>query len=107
METIASSIPEERKNACAIHLMRTMLAKFADSHGISFDEALLRFTESDAYDTLFDFDTEVWKEGPDYLMMLFTAFCGAQRPLVRGQRSLCGGIGRGYQSVIRGLITTV
>ena len=71
METIVNSIPEERKNTCAIHLMRTMLVKFADSCGISFDEALFRFTESETYDTLFDFDTEVWKEGPDYLLMLF------------------------------------
>ena len=71
METIVNSIPEESKNACAIQIMRTMLAKFSDSHGISFDEALLQFTQSDVYETLFDFDTEVWKEGPDYLMMLF------------------------------------
>lgn len=71
METIVSSIPNERKNACAIHLMRNMLAKYADKYEISFDEALFKFTESNVYDTLFDFDTEVWKEGPDYLMMLF------------------------------------
>ena len=71
METIVNSIPEERKNACAIQIMRTMLAKFSDNRGISFDEALLQFTQSDVYETLFDFDTEVWKEGPDYLMMLF------------------------------------
>ena len=71
METIVNSIPEERKNACAIQIMRTMLAKFSDNRGISFDEALLQFTQSDVYETLFDFETEVWKEGPDYLMMLF------------------------------------
>lgn len=35
------------------------------------------------------------------------AFCGAQRPLVRCQRSLSGDSGRSCQSVACGLITTV
>ena len=36
-----------------------------------------------------------------------SAFCGAQRPLVRCQRSLSGDSGRSCQSVVWGLITTV
>ena len=31
----------------------------------SYEEALLRFTSSRAYEALFDFDTEIWKEGSD------------------------------------------
>lgn len=65
------TIPTNRKNSCAIRLMRTMLLKYAELYGVSFEEAMLRFTESNAYEILFDFETEVWKEGPDYLMMLF------------------------------------
>jgi len=42
-----------------------------------------------------------------YKADLFIAFCGAQRPLVRCQRSLSGGIGRLCQSTVCGLITTV
>ncbi len=71
MATIVNSVPEENKNSCAIRLMRTMLAKFSESQGIRFEEALLQFMQSGVYDILFDFETEVWKEGPDYLMMLF------------------------------------
>lgn len=71
MAIIADTIPTKRKNSCAIRLMRTMLVKYAERCGISFDEAMFRFTESNAYEILFDFDTEVWKEGPDYLMVLF------------------------------------
>lgn len=32
---------------------------------------LLRFTQFRIYDALFDFDTEIWKEGPDYLVSLY------------------------------------
>ncbi|MCQ2442643.1 MAG: hypothetical protein MJ077_05910 [Oscillospiraceae bacterium] len=71
MATTADTIPTKQKNSCAIRLMRTMLLKYAEREAISFDEAMLRFAESSAYELLFDFDTEVWREGPDYLMMLF------------------------------------
>lgn len=71
MATIADADMMKRINAAAVLVMRNMLLKYAQKHGISFDEALLRFTESNAYEILFDFETEVWKEGPDYLMMLF------------------------------------
>ena len=32
---------------------------------------MLQFTESATYETLFDFDTAVWKEGPDYLLDVY------------------------------------
>jgi hypothetical protein len=59
--------------------MRTMLVKYAEKHQLSFDEAMLRFSESSAYEMLFDFETEVWKEGPDYLMMLFEEALAASK----------------------------
>jgi hypothetical protein len=71
MATTANTISTGRKNSCAIRVMRDMLVKYAEKHNISFDEAMLTFSESSTYDMLFDFETEVWKEGPDYLMMLF------------------------------------
>jgi hypothetical protein len=71
METSEHTISTEQKNFCAIRLMRTMLVKYAEKHDLSFEEAMLTFSESSAYALLFDFETEVWKEGPDYLMMLF------------------------------------
>ena len=80
MVTTANSIPTERKNSCAIRLMRNMLIKYADVHSIPFDEAMLCFAESNAYEILFDFETEVWKEGPDYLMMLFEEALKSQPP---------------------------
>lgn len=48
-----------------------MLEKYAQDTNLSFEDALLRFSMSTTYQVLFDFDTEVWKEGPDYLRSLF------------------------------------
>ncbi len=44
----------------------------------SYEEALLRFTSSRAYEALFDFDTEIWKEGSDYLLRLYD-YCTSKK----------------------------
>ena len=44
----------------------------------SYEEALLRFTNSRAYEALFDFDTEIWKEGSDYLLNLYD-YCTSKK----------------------------
>ena len=45
---------------------------------IPYEEALLRFTSSRAYEALFDFDTEIWKEGSDYLLNLYD-YCNTKK----------------------------
>ena len=51
--------------------MRCMLLTYAKEQHISFEEAILAFSQSKTYEDLFDFDTEIWKEGPDYLRCLY------------------------------------
>ena len=65
------TLTDETKEACAIETMRYMLQNYSQMKGISFNDALLAFTTSSTYQVLFDFETEVWKEGPDYLCSLF------------------------------------
>ena len=71
MEIQSITISDKRKNGCAISLMKRMLIKYSQKHNITFENAMMLFTASSVYDALFDFDTEIWKEGPDYLMQLF------------------------------------
>ena len=71
MEIQNESVSAKRKNGCAISLMKRMLIKYSQKHNTTFEEAMMKFTDSPAYDALFDFDTEIWKEGPDSLMQLF------------------------------------
>lgn len=64
-------ISDKEKEYCAVSTMRRMIEKYADKSGISFDEAMLLFTNSSVYEALFDYMTNIWREGPDYLMGLF------------------------------------
>lgn len=64
-------ISYETKEACAVETMRYMLDQYSQDTSLSFGEALLKFSMSTTYQVLFDFDTAVWKEGPDYLRSLF------------------------------------
>lgn len=71
METPNYSCTDAQKEACAILAMRSAVASLSVREGISYEDALLHFTQSRIYDALFDFDTEIWKEGPDYLVSLY------------------------------------
>ncbi len=79
MEIQNESVSAKRKNGCAIALMKRMLIKYSQKHNTTFEEAMMKFTDSPAYDALFDFDTEIWKEGPDYLMQLFEDVSSSQK----------------------------
>lgn len=62
---------ESQKEFCAILGMRDAVAALAKKEQISYENALLRFASSRAYDALFNFDTEIWKEGSNYLLYLY------------------------------------
>ena len=73
METLRNNpvVSTETKEACAIETMRYMLQRYAQDKGLTFEDAFFAFSTSTTYEVLFDFETEVWKEGPDYLRSLF------------------------------------
>lgn len=71
MENNYNQVTLDRKEATAITIMRCMLLSYAVEHNISFEDSMLAFTESKTYQDLFDFNTEIWKEGPDYLCSLY------------------------------------
>lgn len=61
-------ISEKQKNAAAIMLMQRVLEKYSEKNSISLDEALTWFSSTPVYDALFDYETGLWKEGPDYIL---------------------------------------
>lgn len=67
----AEVLTDTEKEHCAVTIMRRMLEKFSVKHNVPFDTAFFQFTNSYVYQELFDYDTGVWSEGPDYLMGLF------------------------------------
>jgi len=62
---------DTQKESLALTTMRLMLQQYSENHHISFDDAFFLFSTSAAYQALFDYETELWKEGPAYLMSIF------------------------------------
>ena len=56
----------EVMTACADMNLADAIEDMAIEKGISLAEAREEILESDAYDCLYDFDTKLWAEGPDY-----------------------------------------
>lgn len=67
MEANKNTVTDETKEAVAILVMRTMLLALAKEENIPFEKALLEFTRSKTYEALFDYETAIWREGPEYL----------------------------------------
>ena len=71
METYNSQVSDKEKNAAAIRVMRSMLTNYATEKNEPFENVLLQFSKSNTYELLFDFGTNVWREGPLYLRSLY------------------------------------
>ena len=68
---MATTVTEKQMESCAVSTMRRMIEKYAEKTGVPFEDAFFHFTKSCIYDALFDYETEIWMEGPDYLMGLY------------------------------------
>lgn len=64
-------ITEKQMETCAVSTMRRMIEKYSEKMSIPFEDAFFQFTNSCVYNALFDFETGIWMEGPDYLMALY------------------------------------
>ena len=67
----SNQVTDALREHTALTVMRFMLNAHAPKLGLTFDEALQAFTTSAAYKALFDYDTGLWKEGPDYLFQFW------------------------------------
>ncbi len=63
----SNQVTDTQREYAALTTMRVMLDDYAKRHQIPFDKALHLFTTSIAYEALFDYETGLWREGPDYL----------------------------------------
>ena len=63
-----NEVTSRQKNAAAIMVMQRVLEKYSEEKSITFDEALIEFASTVIYRGLFDFETGLWREGPDYIL---------------------------------------
>lgn len=78
MATSNYNFTDSQKESCAVSLMRDTVEALASREGLSYEDALLRFTSSKIYGALFDYGTGIWREGPDYLLNLYD-YCNSQK----------------------------
>lgn len=78
MEMSNYNFTDTQKESCAVSLMRDTVKELALRDTISCEDALLRFTNSKVYETLFDYDTGIWRESPDYLLNLYD-YCNSKK----------------------------
>lgn len=71
MAISAYELSDKQRENCAVLNMRDTVAKISRHQEISYDEALLLFINSPVYNALFDFETGVWRESPEYLLALW------------------------------------
>ena len=53
------------------YLIQEMLENYSKEHNIPFDDALDLFSKSKTYEALYDVDTRLYREGPDYIQEWF------------------------------------
>ena len=56
----------EKMKSCADMTLANAIQDMVEEEGISLEEARNIILESKAYECLYDFETGMWKEGPDY-----------------------------------------
>ena len=61
----------EQKNFCADLSLTDAIMDMAEEEGISLQEARSRIIKSKAYDALYDFETGLWENGPDYFRAFY------------------------------------
>lgn len=74
MVTSNANVTIAQKETCAVISMRDAAALLAQEKHIPYEDALLLFAGSRIYDALFDFDTGIWKESPEYFLDLYNKF---------------------------------
>lgn len=61
----------EQKNFCADLILTDAIMDMAEEEGISLQEARSRIIKSKAYDALYNFETGLWENGPDYFRSFY------------------------------------
>lgn len=67
-----NEITKSVKEECALIVMRKVVEMYSLENNISYNAALLQFVESYTYEALFDFKTEMWKEGSN---SVYNTYC--------------------------------
>jgi hypothetical protein len=68
-----NEVSVRQKESAALATLQRALEKYSQKQEMSYEDALLRFSRSGTYKELFDFDSLLWTQGPDYLISVYEA----------------------------------
>lgn len=63
----------KQMESSALATLQRALEKHSEKQGISYEDALAEFSHSKTYKELFDYDSLLWTQGPDYLIAVYEA----------------------------------
>lgn len=72
-------MPDSVKYACADLMFTDAVETLARRLGISTTESRSRLIESGAYAAMYDLETGLWREGPDYFIGFYEGMPGVRR----------------------------
>ena len=73
-----NDITDREREAAALALLQRAMENYSEKQHISYEDALMAFAQSNTYKELFDFDSLLWTQGPDYLVAIYEAECGVK-----------------------------
>jgi len=68
-----NEVTNKQKESAALATLQRALEKVSEKQNLSYEEVLSTFSRSKTYKELFDYDTLLWTQGPDYLLAVYEA----------------------------------
>ena len=68
-----TDVSVKQMESTALATLQRALEKYSEQQNISYEVALLVFSHSKTYKELFDYDSLLWTQGPDYLIAVYEA----------------------------------
>ncbi len=68
-----SELTTSQIESAALAVLQRAMEKYSEKMHISYEEAFVEFASSNTYKELFDFDSLLWTQGPDYLIDIYEA----------------------------------
>ena len=66
-----SELTTNQMESAALAVLQRAMEKYSEKNHISYEEAFAEFACSNTYKELFDFDSLLWTQGPDYLIDIY------------------------------------
>ncbi len=68
-----NDLTTNQMESATLSVIQRAMEKYSEKQHVSYEDAFIAFTCSNTYKELFDFDSLLWTQGPDYLIDIYEA----------------------------------